>query len=72
MFVYCLQHEACNHGNTSIAGLLLDDGAVINAVGGPDNDSPLHDAVFNYRIHCIQLLVSRGANVTQRYGGQGR
>ena len=59
------QHEACNHGYTEVAKLLLDNGAMIN-VPGADNDTPLHDAVSNGRIDCVKLLVSRGASHTVR------
>ena len=60
-----LQHEACNHGYTDIVRLLLDHGAVIN-MPGFDHDTPLHDAVSNYRVECVKLLVSRGASLTGR------
>lgn len=59
------QHEACNHGYTDIAELLLNNGALINTPG-MENDSPLHDAVSNNRVDCVRLLVSRGASQTAR------
>ena len=61
-----VQHEACNRGYVGIATLLLDYGATINMPGG-DNDTALHDAVYNGRVECARLLVSRGASVDARY-----
>ena len=47
--------------------LLLDHNAIIDTVGGDDNDTPLHDAVSNDRIEVVQLLLERGAQVTIRF-----
>ena len=45
--------------------MLLDYCATIDMPGG-DNETPLHDAVYNGRVECVKLLVSRGASVTAR------
>ena len=47
--------------------LLLDHNAIIDTVGGDDNDTPLHDAVSNNQIEVVQLLLERGAQVTIRF-----
>jgi ankyrin repeat protein len=60
-----LQHEAANHGFTKIVKALLDHGAFINAPA-MENDTPLLDAVQNYRLETVKLLVSRGADLTLR------
>jgi len=62
-----LQHEACNHGHVAIAEMLLDNGALIDLLGGLDHDTPLHDAVANSRSEVVRLLVQRGAPLTARY-----
>ena len=64
--LFHFQHEACNHGYVAIVELLLDHGAFIN-VPGCDNDTPLHDAVQNYRHDVVSLLVSRGADCNAKY-----
>lgn len=67
IFLICLtfKHEAVNHGNATIAELLINYGASVNAPG-LDNDTPLHDAVSNYRLDCVRLLMSKGANALAR------
>ncbi len=47
--------------------MLLDNGAVIDKPGGMDNDTSLHNAIYNDHLECVQLLVSRGADKTIRY-----
>ena len=59
------QHEACDHGYREIAERLLSYGAVVNAPGY-DNNTPLHDAVRNNRLACVQLLVAHNADVHAR------
>ena len=61
-----LQHEACNHGHTALLTLLLDHEALINAPGF-EHDSPLHDAVSNYRLGVVRFLRERGASLESRY-----
>ena len=60
------QHETCNQGDVVLTELLLDAGALINVPGGPESDTPLHDAVANGHVDCVRLLVARGASITQR------
>ena len=60
-----LQHEAVNHGNAAVTEVLLQHGAMVNAPG-LDNDTPLHDAVANNRLHCVRLLMAYGASSTAR------
>eukprot|EP00058_Branchiostoma_floridae_P023328 XP_002608818.1 hypothetical protein BRAFLDRAFT_89685 [Branchiostoma floridae] len=60
-----IKHEACNHGHTRVAEVLLDHRALINTTAF-ENDSPLHDAVANGRVEVARLLVSRGASLDVR------
>lgn len=46
--------------------MLLDHGALLNTPGS-ENSTPLHDAVENYRLDCVRLLIARGASTTMRY-----
>ncbi|KER34215.1 hypothetical protein T265_00075 [Opisthorchis viverrini] len=45
-----------------IAEALIDAGATVDIPGGPDLDTPLHDAIQNGQASCCELLLSRGAN----------
>ena len=49
-----------------MAKLLIDNGALLNVPGGPENDTPLHEAVANNHLPVVELLVSRGADVGAR------
>ena len=62
----CIQHEACNHGYSDVARVLLDAGAVVN-MPGFDNETPLHDAVANGHLDIVKLLLSRGASTVSRF-----
>jgi hypothetical protein len=64
--LYLLQHEACNHGYVNIAEMLLDNGAIVDLLGGPEHETPLHDAVANGRLEVARLLVERGASLNAR------
>ncbi|KAF6776154.1 hypothetical protein AHF37_04507 [Paragonimus kellicotti] len=55
-------HEAVLHGHRDIAEALLKAGATVDAPGGPDLDTPLHDAIQNAQAACCELLLAHGAN----------
>jgi len=61
-------HEASNHGFYNIVELLVDHGAIIDSVGGDENDTPLHDAVSNGRLQVVEFLLERGAPTNLRNG----
>ena len=46
---YTALHEACNRGHTSVARLLVNNGAEVNVFGGTHDqkETPLHDAARN-------------------------
>lgn len=66
LYLFYCQHEACNHGHVTIAELLLDNGAIVNLPGGPEHETPLHDAVVNGKLQVARLLVRRGASLLTR------
>ncbi|KAF8568094.1 hypothetical protein P879_08029 [Paragonimus westermani] len=55
-------HEAVLHGHRDVAEALLKAGATVDAPGGPDLDTPLHDAIQNAQAACCELLLAHGAN----------
>eukprot|EP01135_Chromosphaera_perkinsii_P001243 Nk52_evm16s163 gene=Nk52_evmTU16s163 len=55
-------HEACNHGHSKCAELLLLHGADVD-IKGPEGDRPIHDAVANGHLDCIAVLKRFGASV---------
>ena len=59
-------HEAANHGYSDICWSLIENGASINDPGGEKcgGTTPLHDACSNCQPKVIQVLVSKGADVT--------
>ena len=63
-------HHASIHGRASTAGLLLDHGAVVAAVGEIFRDerkiggfTPLHFSCLSGHYAIVALLVERGANI---------
>lgn len=57
--------DAAYQGNISVAGLILDSGALIDT-GGSDGLRPLHLAVFQDNEEMVDFLLSRGAYVLAR------
>ncbi|KAF5398869.1 BRCA1-associated RING domain protein 1 [Paragonimus heterotremus] len=55
-------HEAVLYGHRDVAEALLKAGATVDAPGGPDLDTPLHDAIQNAQAACCELLLTHGAN----------
>jgi uncharacterized protein len=53
--------QAAFDGNIGRITDLLDAGAPINAKGR--NWTPLHAAIENERLDCVELLISRGADI---------
>lgn len=54
-------HYASAQGNGEIVGLLLDNGANIDARDS-DGNTPLHDAVYNGQLELVKMLLHRGAD----------
>lgn len=52
--------------NSKVIRAILDKGIDVNAVIDSDNDTPLHAAVRYASPEIVQLLLSRGANITAR------
>jgi len=63
-------HSACSRGRGSVAKVLIDNGADVNAVtrGGR---TPLHYAARNKDLGTASLLIAKGANVNAK-GNRGR
>ncbi|VDO10695.1 unnamed protein product [Rodentolepis nana] len=56
-------HEASLRGYMEAAKCLLEEGkASVDVLGGPELETPLHEAVFNRRIEVIRLLLEYNAN----------
>ncbi len=53
--------QAAFDGDTERVTELLDAGASINAAGR--NWTPLHAAIENEQFECVELLISRGADI---------
>jgi ankyrin repeat protein len=59
--------KAAFDGDVEAVGRLLDNGADIDAEGHVWN--PLHAAIENENVACVQLLIRRGADVERRAAG---
>jgi len=58
---------ACRSNDFSMAELLIEHGANVNALTGT-GDSPLHAAIENGNLALVKLLLSKGANVNLNGG----
>ncbi len=56
-------HLAAYHGHTTLAKLLLDNGASVNIQSSWES-TPLHVAAFNNRTTSVTLLLQHGADLT--------
>ncbi|CAF2502916.1 unnamed protein product [Rotaria sp. Silwood2] len=61
-----LLYIACRFGQTAVAKWLLDKGANINVQIPVKRSTPLHGAAYNGHLSTVQLLLSRGADVSIR------
>jgi ankyrin repeat protein len=59
-------HLAAATGQTWIAGMLIDAGANLEAVGDPAGGHPLHVAALNDKADVARLLIDRGADLEAR------
>uniref|UniRef100_A0A915KKV2 BRCT domain-containing protein n=1 Tax=Romanomermis culicivorax TaxID=13658 RepID=A0A915KKV2_ROMCU len=59
-------HEAARRGDNKIVELLLKRGAVVDAVGGDEFLTPLHEAIINGRLEIVRTLLNAGASTMQR------
>lgn len=48
-------HEAVANGHLNIVKLLLDAGAIVDAPGGDDMITPLHDAILCGRLEIAEV-----------------
>ncbi|CAF2157042.1 unnamed protein product [Rotaria magnacalcarata] len=61
-----LLYLACRFGKTNVAKVLLDKGANINVQIPGNCSTPLHGAAFNGHVSTVELLISRGADLSIR------
>jgi hypothetical protein len=52
------------HWRWLLVGLLLDNGATVNMIGG--EESPLHLAITRNDVELVPLLIARGADVNAK------
>jgi hypothetical protein len=64
-------HYAADEGHIEIAGLLLQNGAEVNAKDRWDR-TPLHLAAYNGHVDILHLLVENGANLEAQSSNGGR
>lgn len=64
-------HWAALNGHTAVCGLLLDNGAPVNQLGGDHWSTALHWATCRGQIGTMALLIQRGADVTGLRDQQG-
>lgn len=57
---------AAHAGHTTVASLLLDHGANINASRGFDHWQPIHLAASRGHQAVVELLLARGADIKAR------
>lgn len=59
-------HFAARAGNVEAMGILLDNGAKVDAAS-IINETPLHSAAWKGNLEAVKLLVSKGANVYEQF-----
>lgn len=61
---------ACSQGYTETPRILLDHGANVNLQSPVDGATALHHACIGGFLNCAKMLVSRGADISIKDGGQ--
>ena len=59
-------HEACFKNHPQVGSVLLENGADVNARGGPDGYTPLHDSAANGYYDVTLLLLKHGGDPSRQ------